>query len=115
MLFRSNPKNAAAPRDQAACMGVGEVVQLLDGLPNPLRKLLAHRRRAVDGAGDGGDRHLGEGCHGADIGLAGNGCAASFSAHQMMVLGFAGSAKDLSGQGFEMDSWMYVLYAREQL
>jgi hypothetical protein len=35
-VFDNDAENAAAAGDQAACMGVGEVVELLDGLPDAL-------------------------------------------------------------------------------
>ena len=49
-VLDDNAQDAAASRDQAARVGVGEVVELLDGLPDALRELLAYRRRSVDGA-----------------------------------------------------------------
>jgi hypothetical protein len=49
-VFDDDAEDAAAPGDQAARVGVGEVVQLLDGLPDALGELLADSGRGVDGA-----------------------------------------------------------------
>ncbi len=49
-VFDDDAEDAAAARNQAARMGVGEVIELLDGLPDPLGQPLAHCRRSVDGA-----------------------------------------------------------------
>src|SRR5579859_3624375 len=49
-VFNNDPKNTAPPRYQAPRMGVGEVIELFDGLPDALRQFLADRGRLVDGA-----------------------------------------------------------------
>src|ERR1700761_90825 len=58
-VLDDDSENAAAARDQAARMTVGEVVQLLDGLPDTLGKPLAHQRGAIDCPGDRRNRYLG--------------------------------------------------------
>ncbi len=85
-VFDDDAEDAAAPGDQAARMGVGEVLELIDGLPDPLGQTFADCRRAVDGAGDGGDGDLGECGNGADIrGLRG-GVALCFSNHEKVLV-----------------------------
>ena len=60
-------------------MGVGEVLELIDGLPDALAEPIAYCRGAVDGAGDGGDGDFCQCGNGADIRGFGGGAAFCFS------------------------------------
>ena len=66
-------------------MGVGEVVQLLDGLPDALGELLADDRRAVDGARNCGDGDFGQSSHGPNIGSLVAGFANGFPGHEEIL------------------------------
>ena len=69
----------AAARDQGAGLGVGEVVEFVDHLPDALGDLGVDGGDVVDGAGDGRD---------GDIGCAGDG--ADVHAFRCLVLSFCG-------------------------
>ena len=49
-VFNDDAEEAAAAGDERAGMGVWEVVQLLDGLPDALGEAFADERRAIDGS-----------------------------------------------------------------
>ncbi len=74
-VFDDDAEEAAAAGDQRARVGVGKVVELLDGLPDAFGEALADQRRAVDGSGDRGDGDLGHGGNGANVGQFAGGLA----------------------------------------
>ena len=84
-VFNDDAEEAAAAGDEGAGVGVGEVIQLLDGLPDALGEALADQRRAVDGSGDGGDGDLGQGRDGTDVGRFGRSLAGGFSRHEPIL------------------------------
>ena len=84
-VFNDDAEEAAAAGDQGARVGVGEVVELLDGLPNALGEPFADQRGAVDGSGDGGDGDLGQSGDGADVGRLGGALAGCFSSHEPIL------------------------------
>ena len=84
-VFNDDAEEAAAAGDEGARVGVGEVIELLDGLPDALGEAFADQRRAVDGAGDSGDGDLGQGGDGADVGRLGGGLAGCFSRHEPIL------------------------------
>ena len=59
-VLNDDAEEAAAPGDERARMGVGEIIQLLDRLPDTLGELLTYDGRAIDGARDGGDGDFGQ-------------------------------------------------------
>jgi hypothetical protein len=71
----------AAPGNQGARMGIGKVVQLLDGLPDTLGQALTDRWRAVDGSGDCGDGDFCQGCDGTDVRILCGCLSWNFSSH----------------------------------
>ena len=81
-IFDDDAQDAAAARDQASGMGIGKVLELIDGLPHALAEPFADRWRAVDGARHGCDGDLGECGNGADIRVFGRRAALCFSNHE---------------------------------
>ena len=81
--------SAASTRNQAPGVGVGEVIQLLDGLPYPLHEPVGNRRRAVDGTRDGGYRNLRKSSDGADVWRLGDGFPGSSACHVHILKHFA--------------------------
>ena len=80
-VLDDDAEQAAAAGDQGARVGIGEVVQLPDGLPNALGKPFADGGGTIDGSGDSGDGYLGQGGDGTDVGRLGDYFARSFSSH----------------------------------
>ncbi len=66
-------------------MGIGKVIQMLNGLPDALLQAIADGRRAVDGSGDCGNGDLRKGGDGANIGCLGGCLARSFSNHEQVL------------------------------
>ena len=85
-VFDNDAENAAAAGDQAACMSIGKVVQLLNSLPDALGKAVADCRRVVDGPGDRGDGDLGQGGYGANVRRLDDCLARSFSNHETILI-----------------------------
>ena len=67
-VLDDDPEQAAAAGDQGARVGVGKVIELLDGLPDALGETFADQRRTIDGSGDCGDGNLCQGGNGANVG-----------------------------------------------
>ena len=84
-VFNDDAEEAAAAGDKGARVGVGEVVELLDRLPDALGELLAYDGRAIDGAGDGGDGDLGQRGHGPNVGRLVGAFASCFSSHVQIL------------------------------
>ncbi len=74
-VFDDDAEQAAAAGDQGARVGVGQVVELLDGLPDAFAEAVADQRRAVHGSGDRGDGDFGHGGNGANVGEFAGGLA----------------------------------------
>ena len=74
-VFDDDAEQAAAAGDQGARVGVGQVVELLDGLPDTLAETVADQRRTVDGSRYCGDGNFGHGGNGANVGKFAGGLA----------------------------------------
>ena len=85
-VFDDDAENAAAAGDQRAGMGVGQIVELLDGLPDALVEAFADQRRAVHGSGDRGDGDLGYGGNSANVGEFAGGLAFGFARHEPILM-----------------------------
>ena len=64
--------------DERSGLGVGEIVELGDGLPDTCSEDGIDCRDVVDGAGYGRDGDAGAGCYATNVGLSGSGWVRSF-------------------------------------
>jgi len=81
-VFNDDAKKAAAAGDQGASVRVGEVVELLDGLPDALGQFLADDGRAVDGSRHCCDGDFGQCGYSPDIGCLVSALTTCFSSHE---------------------------------
>ena len=79
-VLNNDAEETAVPGNQSARMGVGKVIQMLNGLPDAFRQPVADHRGVVDGSGNRGDRYFRERGNGAYIWCLGSfsGCFGGF-------------------------------------
>jgi hypothetical protein len=67
-------------------MGVGEIVELLDCLPDAFAEALTDQRRAIHGSGNRGDGDLGYGCDSTNVGEFSSGLWLRFARHPPILM-----------------------------
>ena len=67
-------------------MCVGQIVKLLDRLPDTFAETLADQGRAIHGPGDGGDGDFGRGGNSANVWKFAGGLALWFTRHEPILM-----------------------------